>query len=429
MDSLTQRLRQSSFIRHNAIFFVGSLLIGVCNYMYYPLLGRLLEPASFGEVQTLISLFLQITTFLSVLGLLAVNIVANHDDAKQRNLIVLELEKLALLIGGLLLLLTIALGPVLRDFFQFDSALPFTLLALAVLATVPFTFRTSYLRGKHYFGLNSIAGMVGAAGKLLLSGVLVVIGFRTAGAIFGVVLAQVLAFVYAGYYARKHGYGESLRTHWGKLPNFAVIRPELRYSLVVLATSLSITVLYSVDIVVVKHFFDATTAGLYASIATVSRVLFFLTASISQVLMPSVRLQNTPQQNRQLLYKSLALVSVVGGGALAVFWATPRFFVELLMGPAYVQYANLLPQLSLAMFVVSILNLLLTYYMALRQYLLGVIGLLGAFSIGIAMWNLHHNLEQVVHVLLYGSLLTSLVVVLWGISSKQSVLTQKGGNV
>ena len=76
-------LRSSDFLRNNAIFFAGSVLVGALNYLYYPLIGRLVSPATFGEIQTLVSLFLQFTIFLNVLGMITVNIMANYSNKEK----------------------------------------------------------------------------------------------------------------------------------------------------------------------------------------------------------------------------------------------------------------------------------------------------------------------------------------------------------
>src|SRR5688500_10119156 len=166
---VTHRLRHSQFLRQNTIFFLGSVTVGALNYLYYPVLGRLLAPASFVLVQTLISLFLQLSIFLSVLSLVTVNIVANADSDRQRNALVLEFAKLVLVIGLALLFLTLVFQSKLQSFLQFESAWPFTLLAVSILVTVPFALRGAFLRGKQRFGLASVANLTGSAAKLLFS--------------------------------------------------------------------------------------------------------------------------------------------------------------------------------------------------------------------------------------------------------------------
>jgi O-antigen/teichoic acid export membrane protein len=411
-------IRSSTFLRHNFIFFAGSVAIGALNYLYYPVIGRMLQPAAFGETQTLVSLFLQISIFLTVLGMLTINIVANYtaDGAaqqKQRDRVILELEKFALLISLGLLILTVLFGGALERFFQFSDYLPFVLLGLAVVVTVPFTFRSAYLRGQQFFGITSLAGIVGAGAKLAFSAIFVAMGMGTAGAILGVVLAQFLAFLYAALYARRHGFRESLFKQMGRLPDLRLILPELKYALLVLVCSLTITGLYSIDIVVVKHYFDARTAGLYAGIAAVARIVFFLTASITQVLMSAVRLQNFAQQNSAVVTKSFVLLSVIGGGTVALFWAMPRLIVGHLMGADYLAYASLLPRLSLVVFLISILNLFITYHMALRRYSIALIVIMGGLASVLFLAISHGTLMNVVNGLLYGSIVTLTALGLW----------------
>ncbi len=430
MHSFTQRLRQSSFVRHNAIYFAGSVLIGFLNYLYYPVLGRLLEPAAFGEVQTLASLFLQMSIFLGVLGLITVNITANYDDVAWRNRIILELEKLALLTATLVLALAVVFGGVLKDYFRFGSSLPFAVLGLAIVVTVPYMLRSAYLNGRQQFGLNALAGIVGAGSKLVLSVGLVALSLGTSGALLGIVLAQLLALAVATSYTRRHGFASSWHTHaFSLLPDMRLVAPELKYALLVLTGSLTITVLYSVDIVVIKHYFDAHTAGLYAGVATVARIIFFLTASVAQVLMPSVRLNRPARENTQLLVKSLVLLLTLGGGALVVFAIAPRLIIRLLMGGDYVRYAGLLPRLGLAIFVISIVNLFVTYYMALRRYAIGLIAVAGALlTYGLMLLN-HDTPEAVVSSLLYGSGALAMAVVGWAVVQGKGLKTQGGGSV
>lgn len=410
---LAYRLSHSQFLRHNTIFFVGSVAVGALNYLYYPILGRLLAPSSFGEVQTLVSLFLQVSIFLTVLSLVSVNIVANVESESQRNTLVLEFEKLALVISLVLLIGAIVFQQALKNFLQFESSVPFILLAIAVVVTVPFTLRGAFLRGKQRFGLASASYLVASAGKIVLSAALVIAGLGTAGAIGGLVLAQALACALVAWWTLRLGLRRSDGQRRVSLPNMRLLVPEMRYGFIVLVASLAITLQYSIDIIIVKHYFNARTAGLYAGIASVARVIFFLTASFSQVLMPLVRLKNKPQENRHLLLKSLILFGALSVPTLLVFIGFPKFIVSILMGHSYTAMAGLLPRLSLAIFIISILNLFVSYYLALRRYGIAAVTLLGAVITYALMLAHHNNVAGVVNGLLLGSSVMLGLLVIW----------------
>jgi O-antigen/teichoic acid export membrane protein len=418
MQRLVRQFRSSQFLRDNAIYLIGSIAVGVLNYLYYPVLGRLLTPTAFGEVQTLVSLFLQISIFLSVLGLVTVNIVANYEDEAVRNALVLEFEKLGFAISLALLLATIIFQSSLKHFLHFSSSSPFIILMLSIVATVPFTFRGAFVRGKQKFGVSAISNVVGAGAKLLFSVLLVVIGLGTAGAIGGLVLAQAVACGYVAWWALKLGLKRNTTTKRRALPDFRVLMPELRYGALVLIGSLVITLQYSIDIIVVKHYFDARTAGLYAGVASVARIIFFLTGSIALVLMPSVRLQDTVEHNRKLLLKSLAMFGALTVPTLLFFIGFPKLVIGLLMGSSYESMAGLLPQLGLAIGVVAVLNLFVSYYLALRRYGIAVVVLAGGLATyGLMVWH-HHSPAAVVQSLLAGSLAMVGLLALWLTATK-----------
>jgi len=413
---LLQHARRSRFIRHNSIFFIGSAAVGALNYLYYPVMGRLLSPASFGEVQTLVSLFLQITIFLSVLGLVTINIVTNYRDDETRNVVILEFEKLALAFGIVLFISTAIFQNSLKHFLQFNSTLPFLLLMAALVVTVPLTFRGAFLRGQQRFGQASLVNILSAAGKLVLAAGFVVVGYGSAGAIGGLVGAQIVACVCAVRWATRSGLRVPATHRRWRLPNIRTVLPELRYGGIVLITSLAITLQYSIDVVVIKHYFDPRTAGLYAAVAGVARILFFLTASIALVLMPMARLDAPAADNRRLLVKSIGLLSAVGLPVLALFVWAPNQVVTLLMGHQYVGVSQLLPRLSIAIFIISLVNLLTTYYLALRRAAIALIAGLGALVTYVFIAVHHGSPQAIVNSLLFGSITMLVILGVWMVS-------------
>lgn len=403
---------KSEFLRQNAIFFVGSLAVSVINYAYYPVLSRLLDIRAYGEVQVLISLFLQLTIFLTVLGQVTVTIAA-QTGAKAGKSQLFELEKFALLTSAVLFMAGTIGAWYLRELLHFDSVWPFIILLLAFVLAVPLTSRSSYLRGRKAFGTVSKTNILAAAGKLGASAALVAAGFGTAGAIGGLVAAQIVALAYAAAKARQLGLQRPEGARLFSWPDVKAIVPELKFSLFVLVISLAVTILSSIDVFMVKHYFDPHTAGLYAGISTVAKIIFFLTASVAQVMLPSVNHALPTRQNRLLLIKSFILVTLLGGGAAFVFALAPGLIAGTLMGQSYTAYAHLLPNLALAMFAISIINLLVTYYMALRRHQISIVVGLGIIlTIGLLIAN-HHSLDAVVASLLTGSISMLGIFALW----------------
>jgi O-antigen/teichoic acid export membrane protein len=405
LSQLVRTLRGSEFLRHNAVFFVGSLAVSALNYLYYPVLGRLMDTSDFGETQTLVSLFLQATIFLSVVTNVAVNIVANERDAELRNRIIYELEHAATLITLAVLGLMLVFIPQLKSFLQFEHAGPFLVLGLALLVSVPGALRNAYLRGRSAFGQISIAGAVGSLAKIIFSAGFVLLGWRTLGAMGGLVAAQLLAMAYAAWQAHRHGLHRpaTAKKLWRR-PDIALIRPHLPYAGLVLVVSLVSTTLFSFDIIAVKHYFPAVIAGQYAGISTIARIIYFLTGSVSAVLLSSIKLGASPATNRRLLLRSAMLQGAIGGAALLVFVLAPRLVVETLIGSKYAQFISLLPRLSFALFAMAFISLLFSYDLALRRPSAAIIAIFGAIIMATIVIMHHATPGAVVDSLLCGSL-------------------------
>ncbi|HEX6462196.1 MAG TPA: oligosaccharide flippase family protein [Candidatus Saccharimonadales bacterium] len=412
LQRLLKQINSSTFLRYNAIFFMGSVSVGALNYFYYPIIGRLLQPAAFGEVQALVSLFLQLTIFLNVFSMITISIIANYKKREEAHAVIFELEKAALLASIIALLVVALANEPLRQAFHFNSGFPIILIALAVTITVPLTFRSAFLRAIKKFGQTSIAGILAAIGKLGLSVLFIFMGFNTAGAIGGIVAAQVIALTYAALKAKKGGL-RYVSDRYFHLPSYKRLVPELRYAALVLIGSFVMTMLFSVDVLVVKYLFDAETAGLYAGIATVARIIYFLTASIVQVLLPSVSLQQSSQQNRAVLFKSLILIFAIGGPTLLVCMLFPELCIQLLMGSNYLAFAGLLPLLSLAIFIISVMNLLVMYFIALHRRGIAIVAIIGAVVTLGLMVMYHSDVQAIVSDLLLGSLTMMLVLSAW----------------
>ncbi len=406
-------LSRGTFLRHNLVLFTGSMAVGFLNYLYYPVMTRLLPPVQFGEVQTLVSILLESAVLLTVFGFVTIGLIAAYEDSQERHRRVEELQRFALMIALAVLVIITAGSSFLKTFFQFDSAVPFILLALAFVTSVPVMFRIYYLQSHQRFATSSAANALNAVAKLIASTLLVLIGLQVAGAIAGLIAAQIVTLAYLLKKVRAHGWhfeADSLKL---RLPNFALIKPELKHGAVVLAVLLSVTLLYTLDIVAVKHYFSPQLAGQYAGIATVARIIFFLTGSIGLVLLTSVKPAQPRRQNTRLLQRSLLLILLLGGGAVLAFTVAPDLIIRILIGPKYLQFSNLLPKLSLAVFLVSIANLIFYYYLALRERFVAVVAVGGVLVAAGLLTTMHSSPSVVINDLIIGALTMLVLLASW----------------
>jgi len=140
-------LRKDEFLKNNIILFFGSAIVAVLNYLYHPILSRIMTVKNFGEVQTLVSIFLQTGVVLGVFGTVVTNLVANNYSKESYSLIN-QLYKIALGVNVFLSLGIIIGAPILKSFLHFQSIFPFWVLAISLPFGVPLVFRRFFYRGR-----------------------------------------------------------------------------------------------------------------------------------------------------------------------------------------------------------------------------------------------------------------------------------------
>lgn len=106
---IIQRIKQDKFLQHNAIYFIGTVSVAFLNYLYHPVMGRLMKVADFGEVQAFLSFLLIFGVFTGFFKNVITTIVANLKNDQDRELVAM-LQKFSLLCAVFLFLIPIIFG-------------------------------------------------------------------------------------------------------------------------------------------------------------------------------------------------------------------------------------------------------------------------------------------------------------------------------
>jgi len=397
---MIKRALRDEFVKNNIVLFIGSVTVAFLNYLYHPVLGRLMNVADFGEVQVIISLFMLTGVLGGVVKNVIVNITANEEEGDNQKEVILMLGKLSIYLVLLFSFLVIVFSNFFRQELNFHSYWPFITLALIISWSMAFNVRQAVLQGLSRFWEISISGAIVSLGRLGFAVIFIYLGWSSFGAIFGLLLAQMLAFYYVFLKTRQH-----LKLNAAKhIKIDGRVKKELWYGLSILISSIAVTFLYTFDVVLVKYFFSADEAGLYSGIATVGRIIFFLTASISVVLLSAVKIDKAKKENLKTLTKGLLLTISLGGTALLTFYAFHDMVVGLLIGHKYLFYSKYLFKLGILSFLASIINLIFVYFFALRNKRILFPSLAAPlFVIILTIFN-HETITSVVNNFIFGSI-------------------------
>ncbi len=395
MKWLINRFDSDVFFRKYLIYFSGSMIVAFLNYIFHPLLGRILSPSDFGDIQALISLIAQSSVILGAFSVIVVNVTANIDNENERNAIISELQKISFYLIGFIFIILLLSISFIKNYFNFETFYPLFGLALILPISAMASFRSSFLQGKGDFYGLSIAQIISSSGRLVLSLLFVYLGFKVFGATLGIVLTNLLSLIYL-YFKTKDNLILNRKVNIHVLEKGSISK-ELIYGILVFFSTILITIFYTSDVLIIKHYFDSNTAGLYSGISAIAKILFFAIGPTSAVLLSSIKLKNSFKENSKNLSKSLIISLIIGILGMFTFYMFNDMVVGIMIGDNYIQYANYLPKIGLLMFLTAIANIFIYYYLALRRFFLILISIVGGISIISILLAEHSNIQNVLN--------------------------------
>jgi O-antigen/teichoic acid export membrane protein len=381
------------------------MVVAFLNYAFHPILGRLLSPEDFGDIQALIALIAQLAIIFGVFSVIAVNVTANTENPHERDSIIFELQKITFWIIGIVFLFLLLSISELRSFFNFSTTYPLIGLALILPISAITTFRNALLQGSGRFKHLSVAGIISSLGRLVFAVVGILLGMGVLGATLGIVLANVAVLIYL-FRQTRDSFHLNTKTNVRVLEKGSVVR-ELIYGILVFFTTSLVTIYYTSDVLIVKHYFNSVDAGLYSGISAIAKMLFFVIGPSSAVLLSSVRMKHSYIKNNSALKKSLFTSLLIGGLGLFTFYLFSDIIVKLMIGIKYTPFAHFLPKAGLVMFLTAIVNIFFFYFLALRRFFLIAVSLFGMFFMGFILLQDHANIDSILN-----NLILSLTIIL-----------------
>jgi len=264
------------------------------------------------------------------------------------------------------------------------------------------------LQGLLRFGYLSASNILGVILKVGFAVLLVIWGFKVNGALFACIIGGVAGYFFTLFALRllPQAKGKEKERGFNSQEMFAFAIP-------VFFSTLSFTSLYTTDIVLVRHFLDAHQAGFYAALATLGKIICFVSAPIILVMFPMVSERHANGKHyRPFLFTSLKLVGLVCLGITTVYFLFPRLMVGILFGSAYLPAASYLGLFGIFLSFYSFSFLLVNFYLSINRVRVVVFPFVAASIQIVSISLFHQSLGQVVRIsiLITGLLLFSLLL-------------------
>lgn len=387
------------------VMVVGSNLHNAGQLLFHFMTGKLLDEASYGEIATIISILGFVSIVQTAYGLAIVKFLSSQKREKEINNLVYWFERWGIYLATFMALILLAFSPFITDFLHISNPLSVYLLVPAIFFYVLTMTARSILQALLKFYAYVISLMLEVWVKIPIAFGLIYFGFKVAGAMFALGVGIVAAFLVA----RKSIKNYLVQEH-GQRPKIA---PIVRYSLPAFIQGISMTSMYTTDLILVKHFFSPETAGVYASLAILGRIVLFGATPVINVMFPLVVRKHShglPYHN--IFYLSVFMIVAFSSVIVLFYFLFPQMPIRFLYKESYLIGSPYLWWFGLVTLILSLSQLFIQFYLSVGK--LKIVWLFAGAAVfqAILIVLFHTSLFQVIQQSLVASslLLLSMIV-------------------
>lgn len=384
-------LIKSKKITPEQLFMISVLAVNAGNYLYNLILGRLLGPAQFADAAVLITFLLVLSFAAMTFQLVTAKFSVLFENQIFKSFIS-KVYKSAFIVGITMGILIIFLANKLQELFNTSSSTMFVVFGCGVPLYFLMSVNRGVFQGKKAFKLLSITYQFEMLSRLVITlGLMFLFNIQSAVVIaIGIFASFVFGLIPFNF--KNINYKKIIplsRLHNKTVKNFFIITAFYELTQIIINNS---------DILLVKHYFESYEAGLYASLALIGRIVYFIAWMFVMLLLPTVvQLKKEGKDTAPTLFKYVGYITLISLTIIMICISFPETIITLLFGDSYIAMAPLLWKYALATAMFAISNIFAYYYLSLDKYVPVIIsGVFGMLQMGLIVFY-HDSLEQIVH--------------------------------
>lgn len=385
------------FFEQKNIYLMGIMGINVLNFIFNIFLGRELSFENLALV-TLISSFWYIFSIFATALSSTVNFQTAYLSASGRKgLSVLFLKYMrsrGTMFSLFVTVVWLSFTPFLSTFFKMSDETAFILFAPAFVFGIIASVNNGYLLGNLHFSSVAAVLISEAVSKLIFALLFVSYGIQNLVFIsipFSIVVSALVSL----YIVRS----KSAPVYEKKKFSF----PK-GFFFSSLATSISMMLFFSLDVILVKHYFLERAAGEYVMLSFVGKMIYFFGTLPSVFLIPLVS-RNIGQKRGtknifSLVYIASFLLAAIGVLGLGIMGA---YTVPLIFGPKVMTILPYLKVYSVSVLLLVISNVIVVYNLARKKYIYSLFSMMIPLMMAAGIYLYHNSIQSVVLVIFISS--------------------------
>jgi len=346
-----------------ALLFLLDGLANVIDFAFHFWMGRVLIPADFAVLQTLNSIALVYVTASGVFQPVVGRFVAEARGRGEYGSIPAIFQsflRAALYLGLILSILVFSFSTILSHLLNLPAWTIQLSAALIFLSTLR-PIAAGVLQGQERFISFGFARLALSLGRILFVILLIPTGIGLTSAVIalpiGWLVSVLCAFLLLGnlLWIKSEPLHQNILQEGWKLSAYALLAYFAYMSLT------------SLDLVWVNRNLDGDSAGAYASLILMRRIIALLPGVAVTVMFPRIAKILAQGQRADRLLIQTASIILTASGALTIFYFIfSNQLITIIFGNAYQTASSLLGWMGIAMIGVSLSSIWLNYYLAER---------------------------------------------------------------
>lgn len=392
MNGLTQKTKtlQARIVSGSVVLLSGSVLTTAINLVYNVAVARFLGPQGFGQATVVYTILTLISAVTLSFQIISAKLVAQQSTPEGKAAVYRGFHRGAWACGILVALILLLFQKAIADYLNLPGPILVALMAIGAAFYVPLGCRRGYIQGT--YGFRRLATNLVVEGVFRLGGSVlsIIVGLGVEGVVAANAAAVVVAYLTSS-------------------PNLtARVSSPLRFSYVLRETSQALVffsgqvLINNCDIVLVKHFFLAREAGLYAAVAMVGRVIFAFSSAVVNSMFPLVAgTRDEERRNLRVIATSLLLVLVTGSVLALGLGFAPAGIWTALFGSGFEMLGKynlpyLLALYAITTIVFSLSVVIITFEMSYKIANTSWVQLAFSAVVIVAICRFHSSLREVI---------------------------------
>jgi O-antigen/teichoic acid export membrane protein len=246
------------------------------------------------------------------------------------------------------------------------------------------------LQGRQNFLWFGWASIVNGIVRLIAVFLIVRLGGQAAGAMVGVLIGTLVSTVAAAWPSR-----DLMR---GAATPFAWLKWVKRVTPITLSLG-AITVLFTLDMIVVQAFYPAVETRYYAAAGLVGRTLYYFSVPMTYVLFPRVVRSAARAEKTTVLAQAVGATALLGGAAALGCTLLPEVPLRIIFDASFLKVAPLVQLYAWCLLWLPLSTVLINNLLARERYAVVPWAVLVAAGYAATLFYRHQSFEQVIHTL------------------------------